>query len=133
MSIYGAVIEPHGEKKAVPQCEAHARPIGTTISQMVASANLGAAGGRCHRSRSGRGRPDRRRPRIRLGAVDSTTGVRFRKTVPPSVHRLQQRMALAVRRLNVEYQMLSQESGKTYSFPVIFVMDLDGVWRLKAF
>ena len=29
--------------------------------------------------------------------------------------------------------MLSQESGKTYSFPVIFVMDLDGVWRLKAF
>jgi len=42
-------------------------------------------------------------------------------------------MALAVRRLNVEYQMLRQESGKTYSFPVIFVMDLDGVWRLKAF
>src|SRR5438094_5029362 len=94
---------------------------------------LGPLAAVVHRSRSGRGRPDRRRPRIRLGAVDSTTGVRFRKTVPPSVHRLQQRMALAVRRLNVEYQMLRQESGKTYSFPVIFVMDLDGVWRLKAF
>jgi hypothetical protein len=36
------------------------------------------------------------------------------------------------RGLNVEYEMMRQEGGQTYRYAVIFVMDEDGIWRLRA-
>jgi hypothetical protein len=36
------------------------------------------------------------------------------------------------RGLNVEYEMTRQEGGQTYRYAVIFVMDEDGIWRLRA-
>ena len=34
---------------------------------------------------------------------------------------------------NVTYQMLRVENGTTYSYPVVFTLDDDGIWRLGAF
>jgi hypothetical protein len=34
---------------------------------------------------------------------------------------------------NVDYEMLRVENGTTYSYPVVFTLDEDGIWRLGAF
>ncbi len=34
---------------------------------------------------------------------------------------------------NVDYQMFRDEGGNIYSYPVVFTLDEDGVWRLGAF
>jgi hypothetical protein len=34
---------------------------------------------------------------------------------------------------NVDYEMLRIESGTRYSYPVVFTLDEDGIWRLGAF
>jgi hypothetical protein len=34
---------------------------------------------------------------------------------------------------NVDYEMLRAEDGTTYSYPVVFTLDEDGIWRLAAF
>src|SRR5262249_17851089 len=33
---------------------------------------------------------------------------------------------------HVTYQMLRVENGTTYSYPVVFCLDDDGIWRLRA-
>lgn len=37
------------------------------------------------------------------------------------------------RGLNIEYEMFRVESGDTISYMVLFVLDEDGVWRIKFF